>query len=129
MDYPVMFSAVLQGDRWPPDLAWLVPPVEPMTWRGVVPPDPRGAVGDPHTLRSLELPDEITAELSVLVGFDQDLAAEAPHQQPDPGPAHPVPPVPGTSPGPASRSPGGHLAAGALRIPHQLAKGRTPQAR
>ncbi|GAB1339849.1 IS110 family transposase [Streptomyces sp. E-15] len=31
----------------------------------------------PHTLRSLELADEITAELSVLVGFDQDLAAEA----------------------------------------------------
>lgn len=30
-----------------------------------------------HTLRSLELTDEITAELSVLVGFDQDLAAEA----------------------------------------------------
>ncbi len=31
----------------------------------------------PHTLRSLELSDEITAELTVLVGFDQDLAAEA----------------------------------------------------
>ncbi len=31
----------------------------------------------PHTLRSLELADEITAELTVLVGFDQDLAAEA----------------------------------------------------
>lgn len=31
----------------------------------------------PHTLRSLELTDEITAELTVLVGFDQDLAAEA----------------------------------------------------
>ncbi|MEV5018864.1 IS110 family transposase [Streptomyces sp. NPDC053780] len=31
----------------------------------------------PHTLRSLQLPDEITAELTVLVGFDQDLAAEA----------------------------------------------------
>ncbi len=30
----------------------------------------------PHTLRSLELTDEITAELTVLVGFDQDLAAE-----------------------------------------------------
>jgi hypothetical protein len=30
-----------------------------------------------HTLRSLELTDEITAELTVLVGFDQDLAAEA----------------------------------------------------
>lgn len=33
----------------------------------------------PHTLRSLELTDEITAELTVLVGFDQDLAAEATH--------------------------------------------------
>ncbi|GAB2764022.1 IS110-like element IS110 family transposase [Streptomyces bullii] len=31
----------------------------------------------PHTLRTLELTDEITAELTVLVGFDQDLAAEA----------------------------------------------------
>jgi hypothetical protein len=31
----------------------------------------------PHTLRSLELTDEITAELTVLVGFDQGLAAEA----------------------------------------------------
>ncbi len=31
----------------------------------------------PHTLRSLESADEITAELTVLVGFDQDLAAEA----------------------------------------------------
>jgi hypothetical protein len=31
----------------------------------------------PHTLGSLELTDEITAELTVLIGFDQDLAAEA----------------------------------------------------
>ncbi|MEU0950725.1 IS110 family transposase [Streptomyces canus] len=31
----------------------------------------------PRTLRSLQLTDEITAELTVLVGFDQDLAAEA----------------------------------------------------
>ncbi len=31
----------------------------------------------PHTLRSLELTDEITAELTVLTCFDQDLAAEA----------------------------------------------------
>lgn len=31
----------------------------------------------PRTLRSLELTDEIIAELTVLVGFDQDLAAEA----------------------------------------------------
>ncbi|CAM5324688.1 hypothetical protein SALBM311S_10090 [Streptomyces alboniger] len=31
----------------------------------------------PHPLRSLELTDEITAELTVLVGFDQDLAVEA----------------------------------------------------
>ncbi|MFD8614360.1 IS110 family transposase [Streptomyces sp. NPDC059631] len=30
----------------------------------------------PHTLRSVELTDEITAELAVPVGFDQDLAAE-----------------------------------------------------
>jgi hypothetical protein len=33
----------------------------------------------PHTLRSLELTDEVTAELTVLVGFDQDLAAESTH--------------------------------------------------
>ncbi|WP_344323101.1 IS110 family transposase [Streptomyces macrosporus] len=31
----------------------------------------------PHTLRALDLTDEITAELTVLVGFDQDLAAQA----------------------------------------------------
>ncbi|MEU2185255.1 MULTISPECIES: IS110 family transposase [Streptomyces] len=31
----------------------------------------------PHTLRNLELTDEITAELTMLVGFDQDLAGEA----------------------------------------------------
>jgi transposase len=31
----------------------------------------------PHTLRSLELADEITAELTMLVGFDQDLVGEA----------------------------------------------------
>ncbi|MFF4969757.1 IS110 family transposase [Streptomyces sp. NPDC001037] len=31
----------------------------------------------PHTLRSLELADEISAELTMLVGFDQDLAGEA----------------------------------------------------
>ncbi len=30
----------------------------------------------PHTLHSLQLTDEITAELTVLVGFDQDSAAE-----------------------------------------------------
>lgn len=30
----------------------------------------------PHTLRSLELTEEITAQLTVLAGFDQDLAAE-----------------------------------------------------
>lgn len=31
----------------------------------------------PHTPRSLELTDEIATEITVLVGFDQDLAAEA----------------------------------------------------
>ena len=31
----------------------------------------------PHTLRALETTDEVTAELNILVGFDQDLAAEA----------------------------------------------------
>lgn len=31
-----------------------------------------------HTLRSLELTDEISAELTVLVHFDQNLVAEAP---------------------------------------------------
>lgn len=31
----------------------------------------------PHTLRRLDLADEITAELTMLVGFDQDLAGEA----------------------------------------------------
>ncbi|WP_329599694.1 IS110 family transposase [Streptomyces pseudovenezuelae] len=31
----------------------------------------------PHTLRALDLTDEVTAELTMLVGFDQDLAGEA----------------------------------------------------
>ncbi|WP_344570937.1 IS110 family transposase, partial [Streptomyces axinellae] len=31
----------------------------------------------PHTLRSLQVTDRITAELTVLVGFDEDLTAEA----------------------------------------------------
>lgn len=31
----------------------------------------------PHTLRTLGLTDEVTAELTMLVGFDQDLAGEA----------------------------------------------------
>lgn len=31
----------------------------------------------PHTLRSLDLAGEVTAELTMLVGFDQDLAGEA----------------------------------------------------
>ncbi|MEV5427670.1 IS110 family transposase [Streptomyces cellulosae] len=31
----------------------------------------------PHTLRTLDLTDEVTAELTMLVGFDQDLASEA----------------------------------------------------
>ncbi|MFD8589993.1 IS110 family transposase [Streptomyces sp. NPDC059637] len=31
----------------------------------------------PHTLRTLDPGDEVTAELTMLVGFDQDLAAEA----------------------------------------------------
>ncbi|MYR58423.1 IS110 family transposase [Streptomyces sp. SID625] len=31
----------------------------------------------PHTLRTLDLADEVTAELTMLAGFDQDLAGEA----------------------------------------------------
>ncbi|MFG2312329.1 IS110 family transposase [Streptomyces sp. NPDC048566] len=31
----------------------------------------------PHTLRALDLTDEVTAELTMLVGFDQDLVGEA----------------------------------------------------
>ncbi|MGW2239015.1 IS110 family transposase [Streptomyces sp. NPDC001759] len=31
----------------------------------------------PHTLRTLDLADEVTAELTMLIGFDQDLAGEA----------------------------------------------------
>lgn len=84
----------------------------------------------PHALRSLELSDEITAELTVLVGFDQDLAAEATRtSKPDTRPAHPVPPQPGTRPGPTPGPPGRHLAAGMLRLPGRLAESRPPQAR
>ncbi|WNI27811.1 IS110 family transposase [Streptomyces sp. ITFR-6] len=50
----------------------------------------------PHTLRSLELTDEITAELTVLVGFDQDLAAEATRTLLE---AHPLSPVLTSMPG------------------------------
>jgi hypothetical protein len=82
----------------------------------------------PHTLRSLQLTDEITAELTVLVGFDQDLAAEATRTS-DRRPAHPVPPRPGACPRPTPGPPRGDLAAGTLRIPSQLAKSRPPQAR
>ncbi|GGS23356.1 insertion element IS110 uncharacterized 43.6 kDa protein [Streptomyces nojiriensis] len=82
----------------------------------------------PHALRSLE-PDEITAELTVLVGFDQDSPPRPPHQQPHTRPAHPVPPRPRTRPGPPSRPPGRHLAAGTLRIPSRAAESRQPQAR
>ena len=61
----------------------------------------------PHTLRTLDLTDEVTAELTMLVGFDQDLAGRGhPHLQPHPRPAHPVPPQPGTRPRPAPGPPG-----------------------
>ncbi|SNB90449.1 hypothetical protein SAMN02745831_06753 [Streptomyces sp. PgraA7] len=43
----------------------------------------------PHTLRSLEPTDRITADRTVFVGFDQDLATEAATLQPDTRPAHP----------------------------------------
>lgn len=82
----------------------------------------------PHTLRSLELADEITAELTMLVGFDQDLAGEANRVQPHPWPAHAVPPQPRTRPRPAPGPPGSDLAPRALRIPSSTAQGGAPQA-
>lgn len=51
----------------------------------------------PHTLRALDLTDEVPAEPTMLVGFDQDLAGDQPHLQPHPRPAHPVPPQPRTA--------------------------------
>ena len=84
----------------------------------------------PHTLRSLELTDEITAELTVLVGFDQDLAAEATRTSNRiRGLLTQFHPSLERVLGPAARSPGRHLAAGTLRIPGRTAKGRTPQTR
>lgn len=83
----------------------------------------------PQTLRSFQLTDEITAELTVLVGFDQDLAAEATRTSNRIRGLHPVPPVPGARPWPASGPPGRHLAAGTLRIPGSPTESRPPQAR
>lgn len=62
----------------------------------------------PHTLSSLELTDEITAELTVLVGFGQARRRGHAHVQPDTRPAHPAtpgwnvswPPVSTTRPSP-----------------------------
>jgi hypothetical protein len=71
----------------------------------------------PHTLRSLELTDEIIAELTVLVGFDQDLAAEANRTSNRiRGLLTQFHPQPGTRPRPSPGPPGRHRAAGRLRI-------------
>ena len=56
----------------------------------------------PHTLRARRhSATRRLAELEVIVGFDDDLAGEVTRdQQPDPWPAHPDPPRPGTRPRP-----------------------------
>ena len=59
----------------------------------------------PHTLRALRLDDERIAELTVLSGFDDDLAADHRHIEPDLRAAHPDPPRPRTRPGPADVPP------------------------
>ncbi|MEV6181717.1 IS110 family transposase [Streptomyces sp. NPDC052015] len=82
----------------------------------------------PHTLRSLELADEITAELTMLVGFDQDLAGEANRTSNRIRGLltqfHPSLERAGPAPGP----PGSDLAPRALRIPSSTAQGGPPQA-
>lgn len=60
-----------------------------------------------YTLRSLDLTDEITAELTVLVGCDQDLALTQFHPS--------LERVPWPAPGPSGRQ----LSAGTLRIPRR----------
>ncbi len=63
----------------------------------------------PYTLRDLAPDDEAVAELSILVGFDDDLARrDHPHQEPSARTAHPdspfarADPEPGPSSCPAS---------------------------
>ena len=85
----------------------------------------------PHTLHSPEPTDEITAELTVPVGFDQGLAAEASpalRPEPDTRPAHPVPSQPGTPPAPTWTT-RRDLASETLRIPGRTAQSRPPPTR
>lgn len=83
----------------------------------------------PHTLRSLELTDEITAELTVLTGFDQDLAAEATRTSNRiRGLLTQFHPSLERVLGPRLDHPGRDLAAGTLRISGRPAQSRTPQA-
>jgi hypothetical protein len=83
----------------------------------------------PHTLRTLDLTDEVTAELTMLVGFDQDLAGEANRTSNRiRGLLTQFPPQPRTRPRPASGPPSGDLAPRASRIPAGPAQGRQPQA-
>lgn len=84
----------------------------------------------PHRLRSLALPDEITAELSVLNGlWPGPRRRSHPHQRPDTRPVHPVPRMTAsgswvygrtTLPSPGSSS---------ATDPGRTAQGRPPQTR
>lgn len=79
----------------------------------------------PHTLRAINPADETTAELQMVIGFDDDLTAEStPHQEPSARPTHPDPPLTRTGPGPTpgpSRRPG---PTGALRLTRTDPQGR-----
>ena len=59
----------------------------------------------PHTLRSISTSDEDAASLSMLTGFDLDLARQdQPDRKPDPGPVHPDPPSPRDCAGQVART-------------------------
>ncbi|GAA3482832.1 hypothetical protein GCM10018966_073640 [Streptomyces yanii] len=68
----------------------------------------------PHALRSPEFGDEITAEPTVLVGFDQDFAAEATRTSNR---------IRGIAPASPSPSPG------SPRVPQHMATPHTPPTR
>lgn len=70
----------------------------------------------PHALRSLELADEQVAELSMLCGFDDDLAQQITAQQPCPRAPDPDPPRPREGDRAEVGPPHGHGAAAALPV-------------
>lgn len=83
----------------------------------------------PHTLRRVDAGEEVLAELGVLIGFDDDQAAEATRiQQPHPRAAHPDPPRRRAGAGPQGAHHRGGGAAGPLRRAGRAPRRRPPSA-